>query len=84
MEKITKKVAESGIPTKYEILDGEPAEKIIEYVKNNPTQLIAIATQGRSGLSLMVFGSVTENILQLVRKTPLLLVKAVSDDKTSF
>jgi nucleotide-binding universal stress UspA family protein len=29
---------------------------------------------GRSGPSRMIFGSVTENVIQLVKKTPILLV----------
>jgi nucleotide-binding universal stress UspA family protein len=66
---------EAGIPARSEILFGNPANAIIDYVKNNPTQLIAMATHGQSSLSRMIFGSVTENIIHLVKKTPILLVK---------
>jgi nucleotide-binding universal stress UspA family protein len=65
----------NGIAAKAEMLYGDPPSTIINYVKNNPTQLIAMATHGQSGLTRMIFGSVTENILNMVKKTPILLVK---------
>ncbi len=71
-------VAESargaGLEARSEILTGDPAETIITFLKDNPAQLIAMATRGRTGLSRMVFGSVTENVIHLVKKTPMLLV----------
>jgi nucleotide-binding universal stress UspA family protein len=77
LEGLTDIFKNAGIQAKYEILYGNPATVIIDYVKNNPTQLIAMATHGQSGLSRMIFGSVTENIMHLVKKTPILLVKPV-------
>jgi len=56
------------------MLIGEPAPTIIQFLKDNPAQLISMATRGHTGLSRMVFGSVTENVIHLVKKTPMLLV----------
>jgi len=75
LDGIIARIKDAGIAAKAEMLYGDPAAAIIDYVKNNPTQLIAMATHGQSGLSRMIFGSVTENILHLVKKTPIFLVK---------
>ncbi len=65
-----------GVRVRTEILRGEPAETVINYLRGNPAQLLAMATRGHGTLSRMVFGSVTESVLHLVKKTPLLLVSA--------
>jgi nucleotide-binding universal stress UspA family protein len=70
-----KMIQDGGIQARYEVLLGEPARTIIDFVKNNPTQLIAMATRAHTGLSKMIFGSVTENVIHLVKKTPIFLVK---------
>ena len=74
LDDIAKQIKDSGISARSEILVGEDhAYQIINYVKNNPTQLLAMAAP-RAGLSKMVYGSVTEDILQMIKKTPLLLI----------
>jgi nucleotide-binding universal stress UspA family protein len=75
LEGIVKRIKGEGLNARSEILLGDPAETILNYVKDNPAQLIAMATHGHTGLSSMIFGSVTEHILHLVKKTPILLVK---------
>ncbi|NLO27882.1 MAG: universal stress protein [Actinobacteria bacterium] len=64
-----------GITARTELLRGDPATAIVEYVTGRPTQLLVMATRGHSGLSKTVFGSVTENVINLVKETPLLLVQ---------
>ena len=73
LDGIAQKIKDSGISARTEILSGDPAYEIAEYMKDNPPQLIAMAAP-RSGFSKMVFGSVAENLLQLIKKTPLLLI----------
>jgi nucleotide-binding universal stress UspA family protein len=75
LEGVVKRIQEQGIAARSEMLIGDPAPALIGWVKDHPAQLIAMATHGHSGLSLMIFGSVTENILHLVKKTPIFLVK---------
>ena len=53
---------------------GDAAPAIIEYLRDNQPQLIVMATKGRTGLSRMVFGSVAESVIQLIKTTPMLLV----------
>jgi nucleotide-binding universal stress UspA family protein len=75
LDGVVKQIVKEGISARAEILLGDPAPTLINWVKENPAQLIAMATHGQTGLSLMIFGSVTENILHLVKKTPIFLVK---------
>jgi nucleotide-binding universal stress UspA family protein len=46
---------------------GSPDENIVEKVNEENVDLIVISTHGRTGLSHMLTGSVTENV---VRKSP--------------
>jgi nucleotide-binding universal stress UspA family protein len=75
LDQKVKLIQEKGIMARAEILRGETAPAILDFVKKNPTQLIAMATHAHAGLSRMIFGSVTENILHLVKKTPIFLFK---------
>jgi nucleotide-binding universal stress UspA family protein len=81
LEDMVKRVKETGVNVRAEILSGDAATAIINYVENNPTQLIAMATHGHIGISRMIFGSVTENILHLVKKTPIFLVRPSEQDQ---
>ena len=65
----------AGIQARSKILTGNPAEAIIDFVKYNPPQLIAMATSSHTGLSRMLFGSVTENVINLIKKTPIFLIR---------
>jgi nucleotide-binding universal stress UspA family protein len=66
---------DNRIEARYEVLLGDPAQAIIDYIKINPPQLMAMATRAHTGLSKMIFGSVAENVLHLIKKTPIFLVK---------
>jgi len=74
LEETAKPLRESGLTVRTEVLVGDPAESIINYLRDHPAQLLVMATRARTGLSRLVFDSVTEHVLQLVKKTPLLLV----------
>lgn len=74
LEKVAGPLRDKGLTVHTEVLTGEPAEAIITYLKSHPTQLLAMATRGHRGLSRLIFGSVTENMIHLVKVTPLLLV----------
>jgi nucleotide-binding universal stress UspA family protein len=75
LEGVAEPLRASGIQVRTEILTwGDPAKIIIEYLKENPTQLLVMATRGKSRLSRTIFGSVTESVIHMVKVTPLLLV----------
>ena len=42
-----------------EILNGEPAAAIVEYIDHSPNPQVAMITYGRSGLGRWIIGSVT-------------------------
>jgi nucleotide-binding universal stress UspA family protein len=75
LEGLAEPIRASGIEVRTEVLSlGDPARNIIDYLKDNPTQLLVMATPGKSRLNRTIFGSVTENVIRMVRVTPLLLV----------
>jgi nucleotide-binding universal stress UspA family protein len=76
LEDVVKRIKDSGIPAHSEILPGiEPASAIIDYIKDNPPQLLTMATHSHAGFNKIVFGSVTEKVLQAHIKTPILIVR---------
>ena len=72
LEKIAKKLEKKGIGVKLEVLEGNPAEEIIKYSKDNKVDLIVMSTHGRSGFSRIVFGSIADKVLRQT-EVPLLL-----------
>ena len=43
---------------------GEPHDLIVDWAKDNAVDIIVMSTHGRSGLSRMMLGSVTERVLR--------------------
>ena len=74
LEGLAVPIRESGLEVRTEVLLGDRAQTIIGYLKDNPTQLLVMATSGKSRVHNMVFGSVTESIIRMVKVTPLLLI----------
>ena len=72
LKSIAKTLEKKGIGVKVEVLEGNPAEKIIKYSKDNEIDLIVMSTHGRSGFSRIVFGSVADKVLRQT-EVPLLL-----------
>lgn len=78
LEGIAQRVREAGFNTRIEILEGDPATRIVRFTEEYPPQLLALAVRGHTEMSGMIFGSVAESIIRLVKKTPMLLVRAQS------
>jgi universal stress protein A len=47
------------------ILTGQAADRIVQFAQDEKADLIVIATQGRTGLKHLVFGSVAEKVVRL-------------------
>jgi nucleotide-binding universal stress UspA family protein len=77
LDNIVKRIGKEGIKARAELLIGDPAKAIVSFIEDNPTQLVVLATHGRVGLSRMIFGSTTENILHLVKKVPIFVIKSM-------
>jgi nucleotide-binding universal stress UspA family protein len=74
LNRVAESIREAGFAARVEILEGPPAKTIVEFIKKNPTQLVVMAARGHRGLNRMVFGSLTENVIHMIKMTPLLLV----------
>ncbi|MBI3942773.1 MAG: universal stress protein [Chloroflexi bacterium] len=57
---------EIGFEVSIVIRSGDPADAIIEFVKEEDISLVAMTTHGRSGLSRLVFGSVAYKVMHTV------------------
>ena len=56
------------------ILEGHPAEEIVEFAEHNGMDLIVMGTLGKTGFDRFLLGSVAENVIRH-SKTPVLVVK---------
>ena len=68
-------ISKEGITARAEILIGNPVTGFIDFLKNNPPQLVVMAAHGYTGIRGMIFDDVTEQIVRLVKKTPILIAK---------
>lgn len=75
LEGFAEPIRASGIEVRTEVLSSvDPARSIINYLKEHPSQLLVMATRGKSRLNRTIFGSVTESVIHMVKVTPLVLV----------
>jgi len=73
LDQITSRLNETGLDITNVILEGIPAELIIDYANNNNVDLIALSTHGRSGLSGWNVSSVVQKIILRAYKSTLLV-----------
>jgi len=74
LARIEKQFKDIGINVQSEVLVGKASDVIVDYTNKNPFSLIVMATHGRSGLSRLVYGSTTANIINGV-SCPIFLVR---------
>lgn len=73
LEQITTRLKETKLDVNSVILEGIPAELIIEYANSNEIDLLALSTHGRSGLSGWNVSSVVQKIILRAYKSTLLV-----------
>lgn len=73
LEQITEGLQKSGLKVDQVILEGNPAESVIEFARNNDVDLIALSTHGNSGLSGWNVSGVVQKILLRSHKSTLLV-----------
>lgn len=73
LERITAQLSSKNLKVKEVILEGLPAEYIIDFSNNNDVDLIALSTHGRSGLSGWNVSSVVQKIILRSFKSTLLI-----------
>jgi nucleotide-binding universal stress UspA family protein len=75
LREIARPLEGQGIETVFRVEQGDPAKVILEVCRATEVDLVAMATHGRSRISRVVSGSVTEHVLR-ESTVPLLVVKA--------
>ena len=64
LQRIAQQLEQKGIEVDYIALHGPVGETIIGYIQNEPVDLVALSTHGRSGLGRMLFGSVADYVMR--------------------
>jgi nucleotide-binding universal stress UspA family protein len=68
------KLDAAGLKYQFHILVGEPAEKIVQYARENGCEQIFMGTHGRGAVSKVLLGSVASKVVAL-SDVPVVLVK---------
>jgi nucleotide-binding universal stress UspA family protein len=76
LEKIAEKLRKQGFQVKTMIRTGAAAEEIVKAANETNASLIAMSTRGRSGIIRWAIGSVTDKVIRLEGKIPVLAVHA--------
>ena len=66
-----------GVETRIELLDGIPHESLVEAASRANATLVVLGTQGRTGVSRLVFGSVALKVV-CESPCPVVVVRAVA------
>lgn len=67
-----------GVTVKTKVATGKAVEEIVKAADEIKVDLIAMSTHGRSGLSRLTFGSITDKVLR-TGNVPVLVVRAPKD-----
>lgn len=68
----------SDVRVQHRVIQGRPAEEIINVADKEGADLIVISTHGESGLQRLISGSVTEKVVRL-SECPVLTIRAHGD-----
>lgn len=82
LDEQVERLRNSGLEATHVILEGKPAEAIIEYARTNAADLIALSTHGRTGLSGWNVSSVVQKVLLRAYRS-ILLVRAYSAEEAT-
>jgi nucleotide-binding universal stress UspA family protein len=75
LEHVISRLKQDGIKFKADVLVGQIADRLVDYVDANEIDLVLIATHGRSGINRWVRGSIADKVLRSAR-APVLMVRA--------
>lgn len=73
-EEVKQRLEGEGLHVQVELLQGSPAEVILNYAKEHGIDAIVIGSRGLGGIREFVLGSVSHNVVQSAR-IPVLVVK---------
>ena len=72
---LSERVGKDGVTPKTFIRLGKPEDEIVKFANENAVDLIAMGTNGRTGLAHMLVGSVAERVVR-ISKCPVLTIRA--------
>jgi nucleotide-binding universal stress UspA family protein len=75
-------VPEPPVAADYEVVEGDPAEQVLNYAHKTNTDLIVMGTHGRTGLGRLLMGSVAEKVVRGAH-CPVLTVKVTIPEEPS-
>ena len=75
LKTVAKRLGSKNTKVMYEVLTGDPADKIVEYAADKGGSMIAMSTHGRTGIARWVLGSVADKVLHGAG-IPILLVRS--------
>ena len=61
---VAERLQAADFQAEWVVLEGQPAERVVEYARNNDVDLIVLSSHGKSGLSRWNVSSVVEKIIQ--------------------
>jgi nucleotide-binding universal stress UspA family protein len=74
------RISNTVVTTTSDVLNGRPADRILDYADDHDIDLVVLGTHGRSGIDRFVMGSVAETVLGRAT-TPVLTVRDLIDDQ---
>lgn len=75
LESIGDKLVRKGIEVKTLVTFGNAAKEIVETANNMQVNMIAMATHGRSGVARWAMGSVTDDVIKMEERIPVLAIR---------
>ena len=76
LDEVGKSLRNKGVMVLSAVAFGDPSEEIVRVAEEIGADLIGMSTDGRSGTSRWAYGSVTDEVLRLSGKVPILVVRA--------
>ncbi len=83
LDRVAKKLRGEGAEAGGTLLEGEPAERIVDHARETGSDLILLSSHGRSGLSATTLGSVVQKVI-LQARTSIMIVRAYREESRGF
>ncbi|MDD3248253.1 MAG: universal stress protein [Methanosarcina sp.] len=77
---VEKTAKNAGLEVESALLEGHPAEEIVNFAEKNGVDLIIVGSLGKSGIERFLIGSVSEKVVRNA-KVPVLVVRGKNSEK---
>jgi len=83
LKSVQNQLAEIDVDSEIKILEGNPAQQIIEFVRNEDVELIILSSHGSSGVSAWNINSTVQKVL-LRAFVPVMIIRAYEEETGSL